>query len=139
MPGGWRLAGRLLRQVPWRAIVVLCSFVGALPSANASCGDHLSMPGRDSIHGFQFDSQFAMALQIPGHSLPCDGPQCRGVPFAPVPADVPAGATTFRQVFVLSKVPEISVAEIVEAKMPDDNLLVPIGYAPRLERPPQMQ
>lgn len=139
MSAGWRLVSRLPRQVPSWVIVVLCCVTGAFPSAHASCGDHLAMPGRDSIQGFQVDSQFAIPQQMPDHSRPCHGPECRGVPFAPVPADNPAGGFTFRHVFVLSKVPDISIAEIVEAKMPDDNLLIPIGYAPRLERPPEQE
>ena len=131
--------GARCRPILCGVLVVLCCLVGSLRSADASCGDHLAMPGNHTVSNPPTGWHDAgLPQQLPSRlPVPCHGPECRGLPSLPVPADVPAVSSPFRQVFVPPELLVLALVNNADGGAPNDGLSVQTGFRPRLDRPPE--
>ena len=125
------------RQALW-AIVVSCCFVGALPSANASCGDHLAGSERHSFAGARPDTKEGRGGYLHPQRLPqpCHGPQCRKLPFKPIPVDLPVVSPLFRQDCVPPMGWMIGLTAGLGFLIVDLDPPIPSGFKQPVERPP---
>ena len=136
---GRRLMGTLLRPGLCGVLVVLCCLVGSLRTADASCGDHLVMPWNHTVSNPPTGWHHAGLPQTSPSRLPvpCHGPECRGLPSLPSPADVPTVSSPFRQVFVPTELLVLALVNNVDGGAPNDGLPLHAGFRQRLDRPPE--
>jgi hypothetical protein len=115
-----RLARPLLCALLWHTVLSGVSL--------ASCGDWLADPAMPA--GGEHQS-------TPEHPVPCDGPECRDAPLAPLP---PAPAPTLSS-------DNDRLCQLAAAVLPrhergarwlaERSLVLPEGLHPRVERPPR--
>lgn len=114
------------------AIVVMSGILGLAAVGEASCGDHLDGRIRN------YPSPNSISDQIPQRpAIPCQRPECRGLPDLPVPAQTPVIVVTLRHDLVSSETAIVAVTCEPQAHFAESKPTVRMGFRHRLERPPQ--
>jgi hypothetical protein len=102
-------------------------------SAFATCGDYLMLPGEEHT---------ASAGESPDHMphegpAPCNGPGCKGVPQAPLPTAPERSQTNELERWCASLAEDAHSALRSSQLDSDETLLIPSGFASRIDRPPR--
>jgi hypothetical protein len=112
-------------------MAVIAVFLASMTadSAFATCGDYLMTPGEDDHQTHDEDT--------PNGPAPCRGPSCRGVPHAPLPTTPERPVTYDLERWCASLADDVHSAQTMSQLETDETLLIPAGYASRIDRPPR--
>lgn len=97
--------------------------------AYATCGDYLMIPGEEDHQTHDEPAHDAPA--------PCRGPSCRGVPHLPLPTAPERQLTYDVERWCASLADEVRSAHALSQLETNETLLIPAGYASRIDRPPR--
>ncbi len=119
------------------AVPVMLLLTITVNVAYATCGDYLKLPGEErhnSAGELVFNASGDMPYEGPA---PCRGPSCQGVPHAPLPTAPERSLNYDLERWCASLAEDAHSADDFTRLQGNETLLIPSGFASRIDRPPR--